>query len=308
MMILKLLAGLWSFILGSLRIVLFLSCLVMLLGGSLSIVFRVFTYEFISGRPGLLPLPWLVYESFGLVVLALIGCYASFYRHHPTLKTFSSLNLLYILYMVAMILWIMPPSDMVERNSEFREKLKEAMPRYNWRTSGDTSNPANKLWDKTQRLMCCGLDGPSDWDIYRPTMTSFNSLPSSCCIKLTKGICDKNNDIIFQTGCMDTMKELQSLDLIVYVFLIGLLMFLSLMSCTIANFNLDRFNKEAGERPTQQTSTATVSRGSGNHNYSRFHNQDHKHEPTPNEPSSPGITDDKGKLIDFSSGPPGYEN
>lgn len=91
---LNLIRGIWSFIIGSLRIILFLGILLFIFIQSFWIVFLVF---FENPLVGVLPEIGLndvrglkiFLHAVSVLIVALIGCYGAFYKHQLSLKAVS---------------------------------------------------------------------------------------------------------------------------------------------------------------------------------------------------------------------------
>ncbi|CAH1154154.1 unnamed protein product [Phaedon cochleariae] len=89
--------------------------------------------------------------------------------------------------------------------SDFQEALKESLKK-SMENYSDPNNPERISWDNVQRkLMCCGVDGPGDWQ--------GQSTPNSCCTseKLdqeTEAYCLDNafGTYMFKTGCFEHLK------------------------------------------------------------------------------------------------------
>lgn len=70
-------------------------------------------------------------------------------------------------------------------NAHYMERLRAGQPLYQW-TGRFGPRPgeaaATRAWDRLQAAArCCGIEGPRDWDPFRPAGWPEHSLPSSCC-------------------------------------------------------------------------------------------------------------------------------
>lgn len=319
MTIMKILQKIWSFILGSLRIILFLSCLIFVLVQICSLAIQLFFYKSYQDMPIPHSPTRELFEDIALLGLALGGCYGSFYKHHPTLKIFSLFSSIYVFYTFFVVLYIMSPAKIAQQKAEFSDKLTKLQETYIWTTEGKVNNPANELWDNTQKLMCCGLEGPSDWDQYRPHEMAPDSLPSSCCIRgiVADKICHRRHDVIFENGCMDQLHKIQYNVFLVLAGVIGTLFFMSLMAFIIGYFNLERFKKDrqqAVQQPMtiQGNPTLLISRGV---DYSQINNRAYERLPPVNQSYSAAMEKNELQLNDAAIGhlkyepaPPSYKN
>lgn len=87
------LRGLCSFVVGSLRMILFFGCLLAILAHTISLVILIKAVpdndlQLPSGKAGFSD----VLMSLGLLLLSFLGAYGSFYRHHPSIKAVSTDN------------------------------------------------------------------------------------------------------------------------------------------------------------------------------------------------------------------------
>lgn len=89
--IVNLLRAIWSFIIGSLRMILFFGCLLSLLIQ----IAHVYLLIRVTADGGRVEMPDGTVGlddygiAFGLLILSLVGCYGAFYRHHQSVKIVS---------------------------------------------------------------------------------------------------------------------------------------------------------------------------------------------------------------------------
>lgn len=117
---------------------------------------------------------------------------------------------------------------------------------YDWKKdihANASSSRATLAWDSVQRLFCCGLNGPEDWDTLRPKQVPSHFYPGSCCVFKTganstyPGLCKKSSPLLYKTGCLEQIKYLEDVNILVHSLFIVLLLILSVFSA-ILNFRI----------------------------------------------------------------------
>lgn len=71
----------------------------------------------------------------------------------------------------------------------YKNQMVDYQAAYDWqRVPAESSDPAiakSRLatitWDDMQKTTCCGLNGPGDWNRFRPTSLPQDLFPGSCC-------------------------------------------------------------------------------------------------------------------------------
>lgn len=101
MSILNILRGIWSFILSSLRIILFLALLIILLAYVLTALMLIFQGDHIESLqfPNSKERAGVLIESLLYIGVILVGCHGSFYNNHKSLKLVSK----YKIYAITLI-------------------------------------------------------------------------------------------------------------------------------------------------------------------------------------------------------------
>jgi len=115
---------------------------------------------------------------------------------------------------VAVLLTASPKIHTV--NKDLLAKLAAYQGEYDWdhkNSSSEHIKQATALWDNIQTdMQCCGLNGPSDWDDYRPADHKGEKvLPKGCCTSLsdtqqTGGYCHLDKFSTWSDGCSKTME------------------------------------------------------------------------------------------------------
>lgn len=157
--------------------------------------------------------------------------------------------------LIIIIVSTLGPNTTDQENEHFKLKMKYYATQYNWKQSSGankTSDLATKTWDSLQRLSCCGLDGPHDWDAVRPEELPDYFYPSSCCffssssysdypklcnsLKRTKGI-DLDNPKMFRGGCLSHIRWLEDMNIFVHSLFVAVQLTLTILSA-ILTFNI----------------------------------------------------------------------
>lgn len=111
----------------------------------------------------------------------------------------------------------------------FFERLHNLTRYYTWDLN--TNSEANISWDRMQKLECCGIKQPDDWNEHRPACFPADSYPSSCCsAKSRKFVSHENNDYDFsyfcrkpdawQVGCKKQVKDIRFISLLYWASLL----------------------------------------------------------------------------------------
>lgn len=289
----SLLRGIWSFFVGSLRMILFFGCLFSVL---LQIIHIYLLIKVTSdAHPVEMPTGSVGLDDFGLAIslllLALLGCYGTFYRHHPSVKAvsiqlpfsvslspefqinltqnhphqlqFSVLTAVLVTLMIVVIIYTMSPGKIEQANEKFFGRLHNLIKDYTW--NPDSNLEADATWNKVQRLMCCGLKGPDDWKKHRPSGFPDDSYPSSCCLipsrKLTGNLFDDNTFTYFcerpnvwETGCQEQVQAIQKLSLVFSYLFVVFHLALAMFAWIVGNCHLDP------QRPVYQAHSAAHNR------------------------------------------------
>lgn len=170
------------------RLILFVASIVFLLSSLLLFAFtyqsrRDFSYAKVDDIDTGLTV--LVGLSIYLIVLAVVGIFASFFSSNNTLKLLAFMLALNVLVGVAVLANSSPKFK--DANSDLENKFKEYQASYDWdhkQSSSDQVKNATQAWDNLQAdSHCCGLNSPDDWTQYRPTGLDSHLLPLSCCQK-----------------------------------------------------------------------------------------------------------------------------
>lgn len=129
--------------------------------------------------------------------------------------------------------------------------MKQYATIYDWKQDGsanESSIRATKAWDSIQKLLCCGLDGPKDWDLVRPKELPSHLYPSSCCLLNSNllseypNLCQKSR-IIHDQGCSNQIQYLEDMNILVHSMFIALQLTLTILSA-ILSFKLKYCSKK----------------------------------------------------------------
>lgn len=176
------LRGVWSFILGSLRLILFTATIIYLivhLAIAASAIFwaKPLLSDDLQGEAGFFD----YVLALMLVGVAVLGFYGSFYKHITSIRVFAILTSLLGIYFL-----ICAAAKNPESHQELDEVFNKSMELYNWKAApnpnyNQEASAANKHVDGLQFLGCCGYRSYKDWNVYRPSDADPNQLPISCC-------------------------------------------------------------------------------------------------------------------------------
>lgn len=230
---LECLRGLWSFILGSLRIILFFLCIIFLIIQTVIVIVLLSTYEVATTAYGSLFIIFILANA-ALFLLSLLGCYGTFYKHIPTIRMFA------LLTGTSAILLTVGVSIMCNSGSsqQLESQLKTFMEHYDW--NHESSDPEVKketmFWDVLQSAgQCCGYDGQADWISYShvPGVS-----PGSCCRKDFAARCVLLVDPIYSQGCKERLESVLIVFIAIFASYIGLKFLLCIIACMVGNLNL----------------------------------------------------------------------
>lgn len=159
----------------------------------------------------------------------------------PLRVQFSLLTALNTAFLILIVLYTMGPSEVERENNKFVSRMQEFAKHYNWDHKQDD---ATETWDVVQRLHCCGISGPNDWDKVRPSDIPSDKYPSSCCLSsdpdypfIRKDLCG-SKDEIFKTGCLERVQDLEAFYLLLQCIFIAFQMGLCIIGCVVGNFTL----------------------------------------------------------------------
>ncbi|XP_005176550.1 23 kDa integral membrane protein isoform X1 [Musca domestica] len=157
--------------------------------------------HFVEGK---VTAPPIVLIVTGLIIflIASLGCFGAI-KESPTLLLAYAL-LLAIIFIIELAVGIAASVFKSDLEMAIKNSLQDSIKR---------SNKDDMMaWDNIQRkLMCCGVDYPSDWR----TMSANKTLPASCChpeyIEESVGHCTESpalgKDKYFQEGCVGKLKQ-----------------------------------------------------------------------------------------------------
>ncbi|XP_037806608.1 23 kDa integral membrane protein [Lucilia sericata] len=190
-----------KYILFAFNIVFAISGLGILIAGSVVLADVNEFNHFIEGK---VTAPPIVLIVTGLIIflIASLGCFGAI-KESPTLLLAYAL-LLAIIFIIELAVGIAASVFKNDLEMMIKNSLQDSIKRSN---QEDTM-----AWDNIQRkLMCCGVDNPSDWR----TMSANKTLPPSCCrpqyIEQNVGHCTESpalgKDKYYQEGCVGKLKE-----------------------------------------------------------------------------------------------------
>lgn len=139
-----------------------------------------------------------------------------------------------------------------DSNQDVSNKLSTLVSKYDWfdkQDSNDEIKKATSLWNEVQKVgICCGVEGPKDWDSYRPKNLSDHLYPASCCLEPTTYSSNTEEKFcydtaIWQDGCYTSYKYINSDLTIVLQALIWINLILSLMACVVICFGPNSRNE-----------------------------------------------------------------
>lgn len=189
--------------------------------------------------------------SIYLVVLAILGIFASL---------FSSNRIFKLLAWMMVLNAVIGASVLVSSSSKFDTALDELVgmfkgyqDKYDWKHRPNTSEEiraATEAWDQLQtKSHCCGLKTPDDWTQYRPDGVAEGLLPVSCCQNGTLPsdgpaksdddnstigqYCDPKADKFWSDGCQADMMQGFKYILYVMVALVCYFLLLAILSVII---------------------------------------------------------------------------
>lgn len=212
-----------------------------------------------------------------------------------------------------MVLYTMGPDELERENEKFVSRMQEFAKYYNW--DHHDYNEATKTWDNVQRLQCCGISGPADWDKVRPDQIESNKYPSSCCLSNNlddpigrTDLCT-NQDELFTTGCLERILKLEGDFFIAECMFIIFQMALCIIACVVGNLTL----RDSSNRINNSNSNAGI-RGvlPAPQGYQRFSGSVYVRQPPVNEmyqPKAPPMYPDVHsieKTTTYNAPPPSY--
>lgn len=210
------LGAIGSFVSGGARLFLFFASLLFLVGSS------TLLYGSSRGRTDLSSvqisgirtvLSIAVGFSIYLILLAIVGIFASFFSSKGYIKLLAVMTALNVGIGVAVLVIASPKIDLVQK--ELVSRLKGYQDLYDW--DHTSTNPdqvkATTAWDSIQKdIQCCGVDDSRDWLVHRPKGHESESiLPKSCCQfeNDTKGTgyCLMDKYSIWPDGCSENLEN-----------------------------------------------------------------------------------------------------
>lgn len=210
-----------------------------------------------------------------------------------------------------MVLYTMGPEAIERENDKFTSRMQDFAENYNW---DHHNNEATETWDVVQKLRCCGIKGPADWDKVRPHQVPSNKYPSSCCPSTNPDdpfdridLCTEQ-DGLFKTGCLEMVQKLEAMYLLAQCMFIAFQMGLCIIGCVVGNFTLrscsnrDTSNSNAGIRGVLPPPLG----------YQRFSGSVYVRQPPVNEtyePKSPPMYPDAHSIertTTYNAPPPSY--
>lgn len=167
-----------------------------------------------------------------LVVLAIIGIFASFFSSKSTIKLLALMTTLNVIIGIGVLACSSPKADSM--HSDLLVKLKESQTQYDWDHKSQQSESvrlATLAWDTIQSdLKCCGLSSPQDWIPLRPKGHETDSiLPASCCQGYKAndmtppqymGYCDLSKSESWPGGCSSEMESAFAMIVSMVIFMI----------------------------------------------------------------------------------------
>lgn len=136
---------------------------------------------------------------------------------------------------------------------------------YDWKQDGsanESSRHATKAWDSIQKLLCCGLNGPEDWDSIRPKELPSYLYPSSCCLLTPSAfskypnLCQRSR-IMHDEGCLDQIQYLEGVNVFVHSMFIALQLTLTILSA-ILSFKIKYCSKNENDYSKQRNSVSAL--------------------------------------------------
>ncbi|KAG5882055.1 hypothetical protein JTB14_007717 [Gonioctena quinquepunctata] len=132
-------------------------------------------------------------------IIAFLGCFGAIKESYNLLMAFA--GLLIIIFILELAVGISAAVYKADFQEALKDNLKKSMEKYTEENSSEKIS-----WDNVQKkLMCCGVDGPSDWQ--------GQLTPVSCCTDEkpeleVEAFCSDNafGTYVFNTGCFDNMK------------------------------------------------------------------------------------------------------
>lgn len=261
---LGMLRGIWSFLMGSLRLILFFLCIIYILSAFITLAMLIS----VDSSPNAINLPGYEVHArdymmvFGMIILGLVGAYGAFYRHHPSIRAFSLASALTTLLLVMMLIYVESPQELAQKHKQMFEQLQGDMKLYSWDHEPATkkSEEVTKMWDDVQRIACCGVEGPNDWIDYRPSSSKYNSAyPSSCCLHssgATKSVCTKQ-DLFFTDGCSQRFSQIIAVAIMLKVIGVAFQLALSIISYMVGSCS---FESRAEQHMARQAMSLSVPR------------------------------------------------
>merc|ERR1712168_415959 len=141
----------------------------------------LFIFNFIFFICGAVLATFLIVLGALIFFFAMFGCCGAWFENTCMLNTFALLLLLVLLVQFAAGIAAFVKRNAISENIE--TALLGTMDKY---SPGGTDN-ATKLWDEVQEnFKCCGVEGPSDWEV-NTALNSTSSVPDSCCKDKTNG-------------------------------------------------------------------------------------------------------------------------
>lgn len=174
--------------------------------------------------------------SIYLIVLSIIGIFASFFSNKSTIKLLVLMTTLNVIIGIAVLSTSSPKFDSVHES--LLSKLKSYQKDYDWTHSSsasETARAATKAWDTIQAdLNCCGLKSSADWAEFNPHQADKTRLPKSCCLSTnTTTYCDSSKDQIWTNGCVESMEAAIQMVMDMVIFMVCFSLIVGLLASVV---------------------------------------------------------------------------
>ncbi|EZA52517.1 hypothetical protein DMN91_005705 [Ooceraea biroi] len=148
--------------------------------------------HFMEGRIIAPPIVLIVAGSI-VFIIAFLGCYGAIKEHYNMLIAFATALL--IIFVIELAVGIAAAVFKNDFSMAMKDTLKESMRNY---------TDADKMaWDNVQqKLQCCGVEGPNDWNIIGFT----GRFPSSCCRPNNQVACQVGSPSAYPDGCFSKLE------------------------------------------------------------------------------------------------------
>lgn len=303
------LRGIWSCLMGSLRMIMFFMCLLYTIGAAIYVLLLIKQGDVpeLNDLPGVAGGPRLsdYLHAFGLFFLGVLGVYGAFYNHKKSIRSFSLLSALNVLLLTLLLLYTMGPDQLRKENDKAFEKFRDLMPNYSW--DRHDLNKATRSWDALQKTACCGVEGPQDWAPFRPDKSEYkDAYPASCCFQSDADgaphapVCRKT-DYLFVTGCSQRVLQIQALSMVLSWLFVMYQLALSVFSYMVGNCTAD-------PRPERPVAGIIYPRSQAIYVDRQYQqppvNRDYVDQPHAKPPMYPNLHDSSN--FNYSAPPPSY--